>query len=288
METAVGDNVSPVGATPPRRIGLTPICATPDNQIKTNVRRAGKYPRVEWAVLKYPVCAVVGGGPSVMDYLDELRAWQGDVFAINDTGKYLSDNGIASTIISVDGTRIPFRIGPLVKGAIFATRVHRIQFSQLKGLPIRVFDMAEEDRAKGVEGGPTSICRTPHLLLRMGYAGIAYFGMDGSFLGDMTHISGKSLSAHENMVIVRAGGKDYVTHGGFLLQHQWMLEAFRRHSQFLYNASGGLFRAMLENPDTWEVVAVAEDLKKKYEESGDPCWTKEYRGGINSWQPQAT
>lgn len=269
---------------PPKRIHLQPICATPDKQVKINVRRASKYPRVEWGVLKYPVCAVVGGGPSVADRLDELRNWNGDVFAINDTGKYLSENGIASTIISVDGTRIPFRIGPLVKGAIFATRVHRCQFSQLKGKPIRVFDMAEEDNKKGIEGGPTSICRTPHLLLRMGYAGIAYFGMDGSFAGDITHVSGKSDSAFDNMLIVRAGGREYVTHAGFLLQHEWMLQAFRRHYRFLYNASDGLFRAMLENPDTWEVVAVAEDLKRKYDEGGSNEWNKEYQFGRSEYQ----
>jgi hypothetical protein len=270
--------------TAPIRINLKPICATPDNQIKINVRRASKYPRVEWGALRYPACAVVGGGPSVLDQLDVLRMWNGDVFAINDTGKFLSDNGIPNYVISVDGTRVPFRIGPLVKGALFATRVHRCQFTQFKDLPIRVFDMAEEDNIKGIEGGATTVCRTPHLLLRMGYSGVVYFGFDGSFDGDMTHVSGYSDSARDNMLIVRAGGNDYVTHAGFLLQHEYMMYALKKYPQFLHNASGGLFKAMLENPETWEVVAVAEDLKKKYDEGGDYSWSKEYRGNQECMQ----
>jgi hypothetical protein len=271
----------------PVRLNLTPICATPDNQIKINVRRASKYPRVEWGALRYPICAVVGGGPSVLDHIETLKIWNGDVFAINDTGKFLSDNGIPCYVISVDGTRVPFRIGPLVKGALFATRVHRCQFKQFKDLPIRVFDMAEEDKVLGVEGGATTVCRTPHLLLRMGYAGVCYFGFDGSFADDFTHVSGHSDSARDNMVIVRARGRDYVTHAGFILQHEYMLYVMKRHSELLHNASGGLFQAMFEDPDGWEVVAVAEDLKKKYDAGGDFCWSKEYRG--NQWQPmQAT
>jgi hypothetical protein len=128
------------------------------------------------------------------------------------------------------------------------------------------------------------VCRTPHLLLRMGYAGVVYFGFDGSFANDFTHVSGHSDSARDNMLIVRAGGRDYVTHAGFLLQHEYMLYVLTKYSQYLHNASGGLLKAMLENPDTWEVVAVAEDLKKKYDAGGDFCWSKEYRG--NQWQPQ--
>ena len=265
-----------MGDVAPVRINLMPLCATPDNQIKINVRRASKYPRAEWGVLRYPVCAVVGGGPSVMGQLETLRHWQGDIFAINDTASYLSKEGIASYLFAVDGIRTPFRVGDLVKGALFATRVHRCQFTQMKGKPIRVFDMAEEDHYGGIEGGATAVCRTPHLLLRMGYRGIAYFGIDGSFADGITHVSGKSDSARDNMIIIRAGGRDYITHAGFLLQHQYMTGVFQKYGSFLFNASGGLFKAMLENPDTWSVIAVAEDLKKKYEAGGCNSWNKEY------------
>jgi hypothetical protein len=113
----------------------------------------------------------------------------------------------------------------------------------------------------------------------MGYRGITFFGLDGSFAGDVTHVSGKSDTAHDNMVIIRVKGVDYISHGGFMLQNQWMLEAFKRHGLFLHNASGGLLAAMLENPDTWSVVAIAGDLKRKYEAGGNFLWSKPYKGG---------
>jgi len=268
-----------------QRIKLRVVSTTDNRQAGINHKRSLKYPHVTWGALRYPECAVVGGGPSLERSLPVLREWQGDIFAINDTAKYLSDNGIHCYIYAIDGTTIPYRIGMLVKGALFATRVHKIQFAQMKGREIRVFTMAEE--GPGIAGGPTAACRTPHLLLSMGYRGITYFGLDGSFEGDTTHISGKSLSAHDNMLIIRVNDIDYVSHSGFMLQNEWMVEAFNKYPEFLHNASGGLFTAMLENPYTWSVIAIAEDLKRKYEEKGSYIWTKPYRGGY-TWQPQAT
>jgi len=288
IEVSAGE--IPEGARILRRPSLNPIPSTPDKRAKINVRRAGKYPRVEWGVLRYPMAAVVGGGPSTSRQLDTLRWWDGDIFAINDTAKYLSDNGISCYLYAIDGTEVPFRVGDGVRGAIFATRVHRNQFRQMEkmGLPILVFDLAEEDKFKGIEGGPTAVCRTPHLLLRMGYRGVTYFGIDGSFEGDTTHVSGHSDSAHDNMLIIRAGGVDYVTHGGFMLQHDYMARIMKKHSKYLFNASGGVFGAMLENPNDWEVIAVAEDLKQKFDKGGDHTWNKRYEGGYTWQQPEAS
>ena len=272
---------------PAQRINLKIVSTTNDRQAGINHKRAMKYPHVTWGVLRYPECAVVGAGPSVEKALGILRMWQGDIFAINDTAKYLSDNGIEHYVYSIDGTKVPFKIGPLTRGALFATRCHRNQFKQMDGRPIRVFTCTEESSGKGgIEGGPTGACRTPHLLLSMGYQGITFFGLDGSFSGDITHVSGKSESAYDNMLIIRAGGVDYITHSGFMLQNQWLMEAFRRHGMFLHNASGGLLAAMIENPETWSVVAIAEDLKQKYEEGGNFLWSKPYKGGFG-WQQQA-
>ena len=267
-----------------QRINVQPVSNTSSRQIGINEKRADKYPRVTYGILRYPECAVVGGGPSVAGQLETLRNWDGDIFGINDTAGYLSDNGIENYIYAIDGTDVPFKIGPLVKGALFATRCHRRQFKQMKGRPIRVFSLSEDKN--GVEGGPTAATRTPHLMLSMGYRGIMFFGLDGSFSLDATHVSGSNKWAYDNMIIIRVAGKDYLTHVGLMLQHEWFLEAFKRHGMFLHNASGGLFAAMLENPESWSVVAVAEDLKDKYEKLGNHVWNKEYKGEPGLWQPQ--
>jgi hypothetical protein len=58
---------------------------TPDKTIKKNVKMSRRYQHVQWAVLKYPPAAVVGGGPSAQQNLEILRKWPWDIIAVNDT-----------------------------------------------------------------------------------------------------------------------------------------------------------------------------------------------------------
>ncbi len=269
----------------PLRINLNAECNTGEKVTKKNAKMSRRYPRCEWNVLAYPPCAVVGGSPNLVGSLDILRKWKGDIFTINATAGYLSDQGISNYLYAIDCDPNPWRIGPLTKGAVFASRVHREQMKQFKRAQVRIFDMAEESNT-GIEGGPTAACRAPHLFLRMGYMGIYFFGIDGCFT-NMTHITGTQKDAHANMLIIRVNDMDYVTNAAFLLQHQHMIEAFKKYPQFLHNASGGLLKAMLENPDTWEVVAVTDDLKAQYTKKGINIWNRAYQTGEKKiWQPQ--
>jgi hypothetical protein len=257
-----------------------------------NRKKSAKYPKVQWAIGKYPTCAVVGGGMSVQSRLETLRRWKGDIFAINDTAGYLSDHEIPCYLYAVDTTDIPYRIGSFVKGAVLASRVNIVQFRQMKKKPVWLFDMAEEDPHDGIGGGPTAVCRTAHLFLKMGYWGVQYFGIDGSFDMRLTHASGYSQAAYGNMMIVTAGGVDYLTNAAFMLQNEYMLEVLTDYKPFLSHDSDGLIKSMLENPDTWTVTAVADDLKNTYEGNGCMVWKNkytDYNKEENAWQPmQAT
>jgi hypothetical protein len=162
-----------------------------------------------------------------------------------------------------------------VKGAIFASRCHREQFKQFKRADVRIFHMLEDGNPGEVEGGGTGVCRTPHLLLHMGYRGIYYFGCEGSFY-DVSHVTGKSDAALWNMMVVRAGGLDYLTNAAFVLQSEYLVKVMRKHPNLLHNASGGLLKAMLEYHDTWEVVAIRDDLRKQYQAQGVTAWSVEY------------
>jgi hypothetical protein len=273
---------------PPKRkmqIQLQPKCRFDDGRVKINMRRSSKYPHVEWGVLLFPPCAVVGGGPGLNSCLNILREWKGDIFAINDTAGYLSEQGIASTLFSIDAIDEPFKVGPLVKDALFASRVHRRQFAQMKGKPIRIFHMAEDNNGNGIEGGPTGACRTPHLLLRMGYKQVVYFGIESCFY-NVTHTGGNRADAFWNMLIIEVMGKQYLTNGGLLLQTQWMVDYFKKHPQFLVNASGGFMKAMLEDTEGWDLVAISDDLRKQYMENGVTAFSKEHTIEPEKlWQP---
>ena len=249
-------------------------------EVKKNHKLSKKYPRVEWDVYVHPVCAVVGGGASTKANLDKLRNWPGDVFAINDTAKYLSDNKVPCYLYAIDTTKVKYRIGRYVKGAIFASRVNQIQFKHMGKKPIRVFDLSEENKKDGIEGGPTAVCRTPHLLLKMGYKGVKYFGIDASLNESETHVSGYSKAAYDNMIIINAGGENYFSNAAFYLQCTYMINVFTHHKKFFFNGSDGVFRAMLENPDTWSVVGVADSLRDKFDENGKNAWGVRLKEGF--------
>lgn len=259
----------------PFRLSLYAMGLMTEQMVNENFEYSKKFNRATWGILLHDTCAVVGGGASVDKHLETLRNWKGDIFAINDTAKYLSDNGISCYLLAIDGTDIPFKIGPLVKGALFASRVHKNQFDQFPFEDIRMFDMAEEDPVDGIEGGATAVCRTPHLLLKMGYAGICYFGCEGSFF-KKTHVGGDRDDAFWNLVIVRADNVDYLTNAGFIIQNKYMADTLTQYPKFLRNFSGGLLEAMIKHPDTWEVVAVTEGLKKQYDDQGAHIFNTQY------------
>ena len=243
--------------------------------VKTHIKKAEKYPFVTWGCVIYPPCAVVGGGPGLDSCLSTLREWKGDIFAINDTAGYLSDQGIASYIYSIDAIDVPYRVGKLVKGAVFATRVHPNQFKQFKKEDIRVFSMAEDNNGMGIEGGPTGVCRTPHLFLQMGYRAIVYFGIEGCFY-NTTHMGGNREDAFWNMMIIEVSGKQYLTNGGLLLQTQCMVDYFTKYPNFLVNASGGFLAAMIKDPQGWNVLAVSGDLRNQYQANGCSVFSEEH------------
>ena len=269
------------------RINMVAQCNTDIEQLAINHRKAQKYPKVRWSEKILPPVAVCGGGPGLPLRLDILRKWPGDIYAVNDTAGYLSDNGIPCYMYAIDASRREFKTGDLVKGAVFATFVHRRQFNQFQKEHIRVFNMFECDPNNGIGGGPTAVCRAANLFIKMGYGSVAYFGCEGSFL-NLTHVTGEQKVAFDNMIIVRANGIDYITNASMVLQTQYLSEEIRSHPGVLLNFSDGLLEAMIQYPDDWATIAVTEDLKKNHERSSKmEIYTREYKLGTRPiWQPQ--
>jgi hypothetical protein len=168
---------------------------------------------------------------------------------------------------SIDGTPVKFKSGKNVKGAMFSTRVHKNQFRMFKHENIHVFNMAEDDQTDGIEGGPTGLCRAPHLFIKMGYAGIDFFGCDGSFFKS-SHYDSDHQDARGNMLIIRVNGLDYLTNAGFMLQSEFMAKILTSYPKIYKAHCDGLLPAMVDNPDTWGVVAVSDSIKVQHEKQG--------------------
>jgi hypothetical protein len=244
----------------PFRIIFRSECNLEDHEIERNILKSNKYPRVRFGKLaSRPPMALVGGGPSAKESLDILREWKGDVYGINDMAGYLSDNGVRCSLYAIDGTTNLYKIGPLVKDALLASRAHRNNYDQFEFDKIQVFDVVE-DAPGGICGGSSAACRAAHLFTKMGYSQVHYFGIDGCVKNaNETHVSHFQKVSQNYMLIVKAGGIDYLTNADWYIQTAFLSELIPAYANNLFNRSEGLLAAMIKYPDTWEVVAISHD-----------------------------
>jgi len=152
--------------------------------------------------------AVVGGGPSLADHLDELRAWNGPIWAINATWAWLKEQGVKATFFTIDPKPQPSIRLQRGDSALVASVGCAELFASLRAGNVRTFDIAF-DVADGVQTGVTSATATPHLAVKMGHASVTFFGCDGSFEGHDAYVYPTDLPA--DLVVVEAGGRGFAT-----------------------------------------------------------------------------
>lgn len=173
--------------------------------------------------------AVVGGSPSVREFLDELRGWPGEIWAINGAYDFLLEHGIVPHgFIGVD---------PLPGLAEYVRNARRETTFYLSGLlDPSVFDalagnkvelwFPEQDAVKWppglwlVGGGTTAMTRVPFLARLLGWRDIAIFGADSSFTGDRyCYGYGKyGEDSKANVLKVRVGDEWFDTELGLMKQ----------------------------------------------------------------------
>ena len=251
----------------PFRIDIRTECVASMETLSAQAQINANYPRVEESPRHGRKLAVVGGGPQVAKDLDELRAWDGDIWAINYTAQWLSEHGVKATLFSID----PLPMQVEAADALLATCCHPDIVKHYQGR-VRVFDLCET-HPDGITGGIVTAARAPSLSFLMGYLDVSFFGCEGSFEFEQSEDGSFKIRDHVDrheapsaMLVVRAGGQDYCTSPGFLVQCQQLSALFCAFPDVYHNRSHGLVRAMVENPDTWEVVAVSHGLKVHLEE----------------------
>jgi hypothetical protein len=202
--------------------------------------------------------AVVGGGPSALEHLDELRTFA-HVWGINGTNGWLKAQGIDSTLFSVDPGEELAELTDGADKAILASHCDPLVFANLKDARVTVFHSEHVEGAKRpMIGGTTSATRAPMVALMCGHRPVHFFGCEGSF-AETTHTF--KHESHEKQLIIRAGGRDYRTTLQFMVQSENLAELMRQLPGILIDRSGGLLTAMIEHWDTWEVVALSEALR---------------------------
>lgn len=191
--------------------------------------------------------AVVGGGHSVLNYLDELREWDGEIWAINQTAQYLSEQGIKCWFYTIEPSTT---VGELVHGdAVLADHCHPNTFNAVKG---------ELRKIKSPNYGPTSAYSAGYSGLRLGYTSVTWFGCESSY-GDETHVYRNELVS--GLVRVQVGDESFLTKLELVVQAEKIAELVRLNPFFKEN-SGGLLGALVLNPD-WEVTHAPKEMVER-------------------------
>lgn len=204
--------------------------------------------------------AVVGLGDSASRSINELREWNGDIWAINGAAAWLASQGIVSTMVTVDPLPFPDSAFDGISSALFASCADPKAFEVMRDR-VEKFDMSEH-ADDGVIGGCTTATRMPALAIALGYTDITFFGCEGSFT-NRNHVD--SHRDYPEQLFIRAGGHDYRSVPEFVLQAQSLASLMREWPDIFKEKSGGLLSGMIADPN-WSVVAVSQALKEQIEQ----------------------
>lgn len=200
--------------------------------------------------------AIVGGGNSIHDHIEELRAWDGGIWAVNGAINWCLDHGITAAFYTIDAQPLANWVYDLIRirHAVLAADCDPGIFRALMAQGARVELLPIPD------GGPTSAAAADVLSLQSGYRNITWFGCEGSF-GETTHAFG---SAHiAEWVGVEIAAKQFYTKPEFIAQAQIISEVIRSFPHVYSERSGGLLRAMVEHGPEHDVFMASNELFAK-------------------------
>jgi hypothetical protein len=212
------------------------------------------------------VLAVVGGGPSINEHVDEIRSFT-DVWAINGASQWLRERGIENTFIAVDPHHIVAKWAPGAKKAILCTRIDPSVFEILEDADVRLFSLMQDTEDGGIQCFSSTASLAFDLGTDLGYRKAVFFGCEGSFPGnvsgdnreDFTHAYPEPSEKREERMVVECGGVEYLTAPDFYVQSDEISKMVRMFPQHFSERSGGLLRAMIENDDH-DIVKVSRAM----------------------------
>lgn len=219
--------------------------------------------------------AVVGGGPSLAGRLEELLGFD-EVWAVNGTARWLRDRGIPAKFFSVDPQPELVDYIRGVPEAVLAACCHASVWPHFERENLRVFDVHD---AVGdwlqAEGWSSTVSFGPKLGLHAGYRSVHFFGCDSAFelavdsiskdyaeiRAGATHVD-RNETFHKDQLLINAGGKVYRTNLMMMEQAEALSKLLREFPEYLFNHSGGLLAAMLED-EAWEVTHLSGFLLER-------------------------
>lgn len=202
--------------------------------------------------------AVVGGGPSIRDHVDDIRSFE-TVWAVNGAINWCEDQGINAWFYTADAAPWPDNWTydlTRVRKAVLTPDVSPslIEHLRLRGAAITL--------TGPLQSGPTSANASDWLSIDAGYTQVVYFGCEGSFAEDKRTHAFESFPIPD-WQIVEVGGEYYRTKAEFVSQSIMLANVIREFPTVFSEKSGGLLRAMVEHGPDYDVVMVSNSLYAK-------------------------
>lgn len=215
-----------------------------------NAKRLG-FPRL--GIAGTPRLAVVGGGTSIGGRIDEIRAFDGDVWAINGAFQWCREHGIEARFYSADPTALIVKDCVGARSAMLCMATDPAVFEELKDADVEAVEITGPNN---MLVGPTSACCAPLIALHRGYTEITFFGCESSF-GASTHAYGNFNL--ENLMRVACNGQEFLTTPDMMMQVENLGGQIRTFPQRLKDRSGGLLSSYIESPEI-DVLAATRSL----------------------------
>ena len=223
-------------------------------------------PYVEDVPLHDRPLAIVGGGPSIIGHVDELKAWKGDIWAVNGAFRWCKAWGIRTVYFTLDPLAV---VGDMEldpdEEAILAGWVDPKAIQKLSHARLRLYHLDESNSF-----GPSSATMSLVLAPKCGYRKIVYFGCESSFREEK-HAYPNDAD-YPGDLVVECGGRRFMTAPTLYMQAQLISEMIRRAPHIFSERSGGLMGAMVEHGDH-DVIAGSRGIAHQ-------VIKEEYHGGL--------
>jgi hypothetical protein len=225
-----------------------------DEHIALNVEHARSLglPSIKQYRLTGPL-AVVGGGLSVMGYVETLRRWDGSVWALNGAWKWCRDNGIGATFFSIDPGPI---VADMVLGAQQAILAERCVPAAFVAANVT---FVYPGNLGGCSSAGAAICAG----LQSGHTQVTLFGCEANYQQDRSHAYGHVTSQHE--LIVKCAGMHFLTTPTLALQAKELAIMILEAQGVVRETSGGFLRAMVNSGCEYDIVAATEGFEATLE-----------------------
>jgi hypothetical protein len=231
------------------RINFTSIGCVPAAGLEHNEDYARRLGFPKWSPAASQRLAVVGGGPSIANHIEELAAFDGDIWAINGAYRWCRNRGIDAAFFTIDPQPSTTELAVDVERAVLAISCDPSMFDALRGADVEAFKLGP--------AGATTATASPIFAAEKGYRSVTFFGCESSY-GESTHAYAHYGRDLKSLMRVRCNGGEFLTTPDMMLQAEF-LGGLIREAPMFEERSGGLLSAFIASPEI-DIIAATQRI----------------------------